>query len=69
MENIVIWIGRLGGLVGVLMCVAALALRAGGDYWLGGIQLGTLLQGGIAAMVLACLCHLVVLTERQKSRP
>lgn len=68
MESTFIWIGRLAGLAGVLMCVAALALRVGGAYFVGGIQIGTLLQGGIAAMVLGCLCYLVALTERSKSR-
>jgi hypothetical protein len=40
--------------------------RLAGAYWLGSFQLGTLLQAGTAGMVVACLCFLVVLTERAK---
>jgi hypothetical protein len=50
-----------------LLCVAAVVARVGGRYWLGGFQVGTLLQAGIAVMIVGCLCFLAVLIERSKS--
>jgi hypothetical protein len=43
---------------GVALCTAAAALRLTGRYWLGDFQVGTLLQIGVAGMVLGCLCLL-----------
>lgn len=67
METLLISTGRLAGLVGVVLCVIAGiagAVRLSGAYWLGGFQVITLLQAGIASMVLGCLCLLMVLLER-----
>jgi hypothetical protein len=64
MDNAVLWIGRLGGLVGVFVSVVAVATRMTGSYWLGGFQVGTLFLAGIAAMVFGCFCFLAVLTTR-----
>ena len=68
METLNIWTGRLAGLVGVVLCVIAGAVRLSGAYWLGGFQVIALLQAGIASMVLACLCLLMVLLERSGGR-
>ena len=67
MDNLLVWIGRATGLVGVLLCAVAGALRLSGHYWLGNFQVGTLLQAGIAAMIAGCLCFLAVLTDRSKA--
>jgi hypothetical protein len=64
MEMLLLWIGRLAGLVGVVVCLIAIGARLAGMFWIAGLQAGTLLQAGIAAMVLGCLAHLVVLTLR-----
>lgn len=64
METSLLWIGRLAGLVGVLLSLIAVGARLTGAFWIGGFQAGTLLQAGIAAMILGCLAHLVVLTAR-----
>jgi hypothetical protein len=56
-------IGRLAGIVGVLMATLAVISRAMGHYDLGGFGVGMLLLGGVAAMVLACFCLLAVLTN------
>ena len=64
MNNLLLWLGRLAGVVGALVCVAAIAVRVGGQYWMGGYQVGTLLLAGSAAMVGGCLCFLWVLTGR-----
>jgi hypothetical protein len=64
METLLIWIGRLAGVAGVVLCVIAGATRLLGAYWLGQFQTTTLLQVGIAGMVLGCLCLLMALLER-----
>ncbi len=65
MKNLV-WFGRLGGFGGILLLIIAVIFRLAGRYILGTFQVGTLLQGAIAAMLLGCFCFLLVLTERTK---
>ena len=62
--DILLKLGRLAGVVGVALCIAGIAVRLSGAYWIAGFQVGTLLQGGIAAMVFGCFCLLAVLTHR-----
>jgi len=64
MDNLLLSIGRAVGVVGVLLCGLAVFARFAGYYLLGGFQVGTLLQAGMAAMILACLCFLFVLSKR-----
>jgi hypothetical protein len=65
MDNFV-WLGRLGGFVGILVFAMAGIGRLTGRYVLGTFQVGTLLQVAIAGMILGCFCFLLVLTERIK---
>ena len=69
MDNLLIWMGRAAGVSGVFLCVVAVVVRFQGQYLLGGFQVGTLMQAGIAAMTAGCLCFLVALTERSKAAP
>ena len=62
--DIFLKIGWAAGIAGVLLCIAGVAVRLSGSYFLGGFQVGTLLQGGIAAMVFGCFCLLAALTRR-----
>jgi hypothetical protein len=64
MDTLLLWVGRLAGLGGVLVCVWAIYNRIGGSFNAGGFQVGTLLQAGMAAILVGCLCLLVVLTNR-----
>jgi hypothetical protein len=64
MNDQLLWIGRIAGICGLLLCAMAAALRVSGLYWFGGFQIGTLLLTGIAVMVGGCLCFLAVLTNR-----
>lgn len=64
MEILLIRTGRLAGLVGVVLCVIAGAVRLSGTYWLGPFQATTFLQVGVAGMVLGCFCLLLGLLER-----
>jgi hypothetical protein len=69
MQELLVWVGRLAGVAGVALCAVAVVARLVGAYWLGGFQVGTLLQIGVAGMVLGCLCFLTALTERFRARP
>ena len=64
MESLLLWIGRLAGGAGVLIALAAVIARAGGQYVVGGLQVGTLLLAGIAAMVAGCLAYAALIAER-----
>jgi hypothetical protein len=65
MEKLCLWAGRVAGLFGVLLCLLAVVARWSGRFWLGDVQVGTLLQAGIAAMVAGCLGLLGVLVARR----
>ena len=57
-------LGWLSGIVGVLLCVAAVGIRLAGGFWVAGFQVGTLLQAGIAGLVFGCFCMLGYLTRK-----
>jgi hypothetical protein len=63
MRTLLTWIGRLAGALGVATIIAAVAARLAGAYWLGGYQVGTILQAGMACVLLACLGYTAVLVE------
>ena len=63
MIKLLMWIGRIAGLVGVGGAGTAVLLRTMGQWHLGNLQIGTLLQAGVAAMVLAALAYVAALAE------
>jgi hypothetical protein len=65
METILIRLGAFAGILGLLMCLVAAVARLSGRFWIGGMQAGTLMQAGTAAMIAGCLALLVVLTRRR----
>lgn len=66
MMGIILRLGQLSGIVGALLCLAGALFRLKGAYWLGGFQVGTLLQAGTAAMVFGCFCLLAVLVQQSQ---
>jgi hypothetical protein len=64
MNSLLLWLGRLGGIVGVLLGAYAVVVRLQGMYMAGGFQTGTLLLGSIGAMTFACLCYVASVAER-----
>ncbi|TMH28209.1 MAG: hypothetical protein E6H66_22155 [Betaproteobacteria bacterium] len=66
MENLLLWIGRLAGVLGILVCAVAFGARLTGMWNLGGFQVGALLQSGMAAMILACLAYSADVAERAR---
>jgi predicted lysophospholipase L1 biosynthesis ABC-type transport system permease subunit len=66
MEGLLLLVGRIAAVAGVAACAWAIVSRFMGLYYTSGFQIGTLLMGGMAAMLLACVCFLVVLTNRSR---
>jgi hypothetical protein len=64
--NLLLWIGRLGGTVGVVLCAVAVVMRLRGVYNFAGMQVGTFLLAGIAAMLVGCLGYLAAIAERPR---
>jgi hypothetical protein len=66
MESILLWIGRIVGIVGLAVSAWAAIARLQGSYFAAGFQIGTLLLVGMTGMIIACLCLLFVLTMRPR---
>ena len=66
MNNLMLMVGRLAGLGGLLLCIVSFGARMTGKYFLAGFQVGTLLQAGIAIMVVGCFCLLWTLAKGSK---
>jgi hypothetical protein len=57
-------IGDLLILSGVIVCAAPVIARITGRYYLFGFELTTVLLGGIALLLLACVARLELLTRK-----
>ena len=64
MHGMLMWIGRLAGLLGVVLTGIAVAARLAGTYQLGSFQALTLLDAGTAAMVMGGLAYVAALAEQ-----
>ena len=51
MENL-LKLGWLAGIVGMALCLVGIGVRLSGAFWIGGFQVGTLLQAGVAGLLL-----------------
>ena len=67
MNGLVLLLGRTAGLGGLILCIAAAVVRLQGKYYMGGFQLATLLQAGIALTVVGCFFLLWALTASGKT--
>ena len=68
MNNLLLWIGRVAGGIGALVCAIAVVTRVAGIFWLGGLQVTTWLLGGMALMLGACLSYTAALAESRAER-
>lgn len=64
MNTLFLSLGRLAGVLGLLLIAVAVGARLTGAFWLAGFQIGTLLLAGTAALVAGCFALLLVLTAR-----
>ena len=61
MKNLLLWMGRLAGAVGLTVCVLSIVLRVSGLYVFLGFELGTLFQAGTSGMIAGCFCLLALM--------
>jgi hypothetical protein len=66
MSNLLIFIARLAGLLGVVLVAASVGARLLGIFFIGTLQVGTLFQASIASMVLGTLAYAAAVAERQR---
>jgi hypothetical protein len=68
MRTLLVWIARLAGVLGIATIAVAFGARLAGAYWLGSFQAGTILQAGMAAVLVACLAYVAIIVERPGER-
>ena len=66
MQTMLILIARLAGLAGVALCAVAFIVRLTGTWTIGSVQVGSMLQAGMAGMLLGCLAYCAALAERSR---
>ena len=67
MHSLLMWVGRIAGLAGVALCAVASIARLQGVWTLGGYSIGSVLQAGMAGLLLGCLAYLADLAERPRT--
>jgi hypothetical protein len=65
LDKLALLAARASGLAGLAATLVAVLARLSGHYVVGRFESSTLLNGGIAAMVLGCLAYLYVLVEHR----
>ena len=63
MKNSMVMIGRIAGMFGIALCACSGIARLAGIHWIGDFETLTILQTGIAGMILGCFCLLLALTK------
>ncbi len=64
MIDLLIWVGRISGSVGLMLGAASVVARVMGLWRIGDLQVGTLLLGSVAAMALGALAYSAATAER-----
>jgi hypothetical protein len=64
MNALLIWVGRIAGLLGFAMAAVSVGARMTGMWRVGELAVGTLLLGAVAAMVLGALAYTAAIAER-----
>lgn len=65
MDRMMLLAGRTLGVLGLAICAFAVIARIAGNYWIRGVELGSLLQVGIAGIAAGCFMLLWALTQRR----
>ena len=52
MQNNLVLAGKIAGLLGILLCIVAGVARATGNFYLAGMSVETILQGGTTGVVI-----------------
>ena len=65
MDNALMTIGRIAGVVGILVCAVAIIGRLLGNYHMLGFEAVTLLHGGTSVVVIGCFLLLLSRADRR----
>jgi hypothetical protein len=65
LQHLLRWVGRVAGILGLLICAVAIGARLSGQFWVIGIQTGTLLQAGNTLILAGCLGYLALLARNR----
>jgi hypothetical protein len=63
-NNTIFTIGRVAGLLGILLCIGALVARVAGQFYFVGVSVETLLQGGTTGVVIGSFLLLLARSGR-----
>ena len=63
LRDVMLWVGRLVGIGGVLVCVVAFVARLSGSFMIFGLATGTVLQASNAMMLIGCVSYLALVTR------
>jgi hypothetical protein len=63
MRLLLVWVGRLAGALGLVVSAVAVFARASGMFHMGSFETVTVLQGGVAAMVVGCLAYVTSVAD------
>ena len=66
MEDKLLLIGRIAGLLGLLLVVAAVLARVAGVFMVGPLQTGTLMMAGVAGLATGCFFLLWSMSARPR---
>jgi len=67
MNSILLGGGKATGVLGLLVMAFAVVMRLSGRYVIGGFQTVTLLQAGLAIVIVGCFAMLWLLVDRAKN--
>ena len=59
MNDVLVLVGRLAGIAGALICLVAGVARLLGNFYLLGFSASTLLQAGMAGLLIGCFALLL----------
>jgi hypothetical protein len=62
--NLLVMLGRLAGFAGILVCLVAGIARLLGNFYLAGFAVSTLLQAGMAGLLIGSFALLLALNQR-----
>ena len=66
MSNTLDFVGRITGIIGLLVCAVAGTLRLGGSYYLADIELAAVFLAGVGLLIAGCFVKLEAASLRRQ---
>jgi hypothetical protein len=66
METTLLQVGKIAGIIGLLLVIASVLLRVAGTFSIGPFQTGTVMQAGIAGLATGCFLLLWGMSARAR---